>query len=218
MQLLREINFESKATLTEATATAPKKWFLEGVFMQADVVNRNRRRYPMDTMLKETAVYQRDYIDKKRSVGELQHPSTPEINLDRASHIIESMVIDGKNFIGKAKILDKTPTGQIVTGLLDGGVQLGVSSRGMGEVVENNGILVVQPNYKLATIDIVYSPSAPDAFVNALLEGTTWVWNSLQEDTEYMETLAKSIKATTTNNLQAARLQAFEAALNRASK
>jgi len=175
MRLISEIN-ESVNYITEANG---KDLYIEGVFLQADVKNRNGRLYPSAIMHKEVKRYTKEYIDKKRAFGELGHPEGPTINLDRVSHMITELKQDGSNYIGKAKVTD-TPHGNIVKTLIKEGAQLGVSSRGMGTLKANKkGIQEVQGDFFLATAaDIVADPSAPDAFVNGIMEGKEWVWEN----------------------------------------
>ena len=156
-----------------------KSYYIQGVFLQGNLQNRNGRVYPMAILEKEVDRYNREYISKKRALGELGHPDGPGINLDRVSHLITELYRDGNNFVGKAKILD-TPHGKIVKSLIDAQVMLGVSSRGMGTLREaGNGVHEVQDDFYLATAaDIVADPSAPDAFVQGIMEGKEWVWNN----------------------------------------
>ena len=157
---------------------ANKKLYIEGVFLQGDLKNRNGRMYPMSTLEKEVDRYNEAFVQKGRALGELGHPDGPTVNLDRVSHKITSLVREGSNFRGKAQILN-TPMGKIASSLLDEGVMLGVSSRGVGSLRENhNGIKVVGEDFMLATAaDIVADPSAPDAFVQGIMEGKEWVWD-----------------------------------------
>ena len=149
--------------------------FIEGIFLQAELQNKNGRKYPFNTLQREVAKYDENHIRKGRALGELGHPDGPSINLDRVSHKIESLKEDGNNFIGRAKILD-TPMGNIAKNLLDEGVRLGVSSRGMGSLKKESNCNVVQDDFMLATAaDIVADPSAPDAFVDGIMEGKEWV-------------------------------------------
>ena len=162
--------------LTEEIAGKPKNYYIEGVYLQAELVNKNGRTYPFDIMKKEVDRYRKEVIDTCRAIGELGHPEDPEINPERASHRILSLTQEGNNFIGKSLILD-TPQGKIVKGLVDGGVTLGVSSRGVGSLTEVNGKKYVCDDFTLLTAaDIVYDPSAPDAFVTALMESREWAW------------------------------------------
>jgi hypothetical protein len=181
MKLITEVEFSEVNYLKEATEEGGKKnYFIEGVFLQSNLKNRNGRVYPKDTMSKEVGRYMKENIEAKRAYGELGHPSGPTINLDRVSHMITSLKEDGDNYIGKAKIMD-TPMGNIVKNLMDEGAQLGVSSRGMGSLKQNNGVMEVQGDFMLATAaDIVADPSAPDAFVKGVMEGTEWVYDAAE--------------------------------------
>ena len=173
MKLITE-TIEDIDILTEANAKGGKDYKIRGVFMQADIKNRNGRVYPVGTLQTEVARYTREFINKKRAFGELGHPDGPTVNLERVSHMITSLTPEGKNFVGEAKIMD-TPYGKIVKNLIDEGAQLGVSSRGMGSI--SNG--TVGKDFYLATAaDIVADPSAPDAFVEGIMEGKEWVWNN----------------------------------------
>jgi hypothetical protein len=167
--------------VTEAKEDGKKRYFIEGVFLQADIKNRNGRIYPMDVLEPEVAKYNKNFVEPCRAYGELGHPDGPTVNLERASHITESLKREGKNFVGRAKILS-TPMGKIVEGLMDDGCKLGVSSRGMGSVSKTpgqEGANIVQSDFYLATAaDIVADPSAPNAFVEGVMEGKEWVWNN----------------------------------------
>ena len=155
-----------------------KDYRIKGIFMQADVKNRNGRVYPMEVLQKEVNRYNKEYINEKRAFGELGHPDGPTVNLERASHMITKLYPDGKNFIGEAKIMS-TPMGEIVKTLMDEGAKLGVSSRGMGSLDQKNGANYVRDDFYLATAaDIVADPSAPNAFVEGIMEGKEWVWNN----------------------------------------
>ena len=158
--------------------TGNKNYKIKGIFMQADIKNRNGRIYPMEVLNKEVKRYNKEYINQKRAFGELGHPDGPTVNLERASHMITDLYPDGKNFIGEAKILS-TPMGEIVKSLMDDGAKLGVSSRGMGSLDQKNGANYVRNDFYLATAaDIVADPSAPNAFVSGIMEGKEWVWNN----------------------------------------
>ena len=155
-----------------------KEYKIKGIFMQADIKNRNGRIYPMEILNKEVKRYNKEYINEKRAFGELGHPDGPTVNLERASHMITALYPDGKNYIGEAKILG-TPMGEIVKNLMDGGAELGVSSRGMGSLYSKNGANYVRNDFYLATAaDIVADPSAPNAFVEGIMEGKEWIWNN----------------------------------------
>ena len=156
-----------------------KDLYIEGVFLQSNIQNRNGREYPSEVMDREVQRYTENYIDKNRAFGELGHPDGPSINLERVSHMIKSLKKQGNNYVGKAKIMTETPYGAIVANLIKEGASLGVSSRGMGSVKQSQGKNVVQDDFYLATAaDIVADPSAPDAFVNGIMEGKEWVWNN----------------------------------------
>ena len=177
MKLITE-TIEDIEVLTEANANGGKDYKIKGVFMQADIKNRNGRVYPVDTLAKEVKRYTTEFINKKRAFGELGHPDGPTVNLERVSHMITSLKPEGKNFIGEAKIMD-TPYGKIVKNLIDEGAQLGVSSRGMGSIQQSGQGNVVGKDFYLATAaDIVADPSAPDAFVEGIMEGKEWVWDN----------------------------------------
>ena len=163
--------------LVEDKEDGVKEYYIEGIFMQASKKNRNGRVYPSEVLMKEAKRYQKEYVTSGRAMGELGHPEGPTLNLERVSHLVESLKQDGNNIIGKAKILE-TPYGKIVKNLMDGGVKLGVSSRGMGTLKQVNGINEVQKDFMLSAIDIVADPSAPDAFVNGIMEGKAWIWDN----------------------------------------
>ena len=155
-----------------------KNYAIKGIFMQSDVKNRNGRIYPKEILQKEVARYNREFIQKNRAFGELGHPDGPTVNLERVSHMIKSLTPEGSNFVGEARVLD-TPYGKIVKSLIDEGASLGVSSRGMGTLVNTGGANIVKDDFYLATAaDIVADPSAPDAFVEGIMEGKEWVWNN----------------------------------------
>ena len=163
--------------ITEQKENGKKNYKIKGIFMQADIKNRNGRIYPEEVLAKEVKRYNKDQINQNRAYGELGHPEGPTINLERASHMITKLYPDGKNFIGEAKVLS-TPMGKIVENLLDDGAKLGVSSRGMGSLNQKNGANYVRDDFYLATAaDIVADPSAPNAFVQGIMEGKEWVWN-----------------------------------------
>ena len=164
--------------VTEQKENGKKNYKIKGIFMQADIKNRNGRVYPMPVLEKEVAKYNKNFIQEKRAFGELGHPDGPTVNLERVSHMITSLKPEGKNFIGEAKIMS-TPMGEIVKNLMDEGAKLGVSSRGMGSLEQKNGANHVRDDFYLATAaDIVADPSAPNAFVEGIMEGKEWVWNN----------------------------------------
>ena len=190
-----------------------KNYFIEGIFLQAELKNRNNRMYPLATLQKEVAKYNENYIESGRALGELGHPDGPSINLDRVSHKIISLKEDGNNFIGKAKLLD-TPMGRIAKDLLGEGVKLGVSSRGMGSIRKEENCNVVMDDFMLATAaDIVAVPSAPDAFVNGIMEGKEWVWDNGVLKEAKVAQIKKEIDQATLLNLQERKVSAFEAFL-----
>ena len=164
--------------ITEEKDGGGKNYKIRGIFMQADIKNRNGRVYPMEVLDEEVRKYNKNFIEQNRAFGELGHPDGPTVNLERVSHMITSLKPDGKNFIGEAKIMD-TPMGKIVKNLMDEGAKLGVSSRGMGSLRQKGGANVVSDDFYLATAaDIVADPSAPNAFVEGIMEGKEWVWNN----------------------------------------
>lgn len=176
MLLITEIFNDDVATLSEATEGGKKNHFIEGIFMQGNLKNRNGRIYPSQTLEKEMKRYNESFVKTKRALGELNHPQGPAINADRVSHLITDMHRDGDNFVGKAKILG-TPMGEIVKTFIDEGVKIGVSTRGLGSVKPVNGIMEVQDDFYLATVDIVTDPSGPDCFVNGIMENTQFYYD-----------------------------------------
>ena len=177
MKLISE-QIEGIEYITEEKDNGEKSYKIKGVFMQSEVKNRNGRVYPFEVLNKEVKRYNKEYIEEKRAFGELGHPDGPTVNLERASHMITALYPKGKNFIGEAKIL-KTPMGEIVKNLMDEGAKLGVSSRGMGSLEQKNGANYVKDDFYLATAaDIVADPSAPNAFVEGIMEGKEWVWDN----------------------------------------
>jgi hypothetical protein len=177
MKLIAEYNEHNISCLIEKKEDGTKKFQIEGVFAQAEQKNRNGRIYPKAIMENAVAKYVDTQVSKNRAVGELNHPEGPTVNLDKVSHLITDLHWEGNDVVGKASILD-TPMGQIVKGLLEGGVNLGVSTRGMGSLVERGGAMYVKDDFTLSTIDIVQDPSAPNAFVNGILEGVEWNWSN----------------------------------------
>ena len=199
--------------ICEDSKDGKKNYFIEGVFLQAELKNRNNRMYPLKTLSKEVAKYDENYIQKGRALGELGHPDGPSINLDRVSHKILSLKEDGNNFIGRAKLLD-TPMGGIAKNLLDEGVKLGVSSRGMGSIRKEENCNVVMDDFMLATAaDIVADPSAPDAFVNGIMEGKELVWDNGVLKEAKVAQIKKEIDQATLLNMQERKVSAFEAFL-----
>ena len=182
LKLIAE-HIEDVEYITEENEKGEKEYKIKGIFMQADVKNRNGRVYPFDILKKEVANYNKNFTRQKRAFGELGHPDGPTVNLERVSHMITALYPDGKNFIGEAKIMD-TPMGKIVKSLMDEGAKLGVSSRGLGSLKEKNGASYVKDDFYLATAaDIVARPPPPNAFVEGIMEGKEWIWDNgiLQE-------------------------------------
>ena len=208
MKLITE-NIESVELITEEK-DGEKKLYIEGVFLQSEVKNRNGRVYPFKVLDNEVKRYHEEYIKPGRALGELGHPDGPTVNLDRVSHRIVSLKAEGNNFIGKAHILD-TPNGKIAKSLLGEGVKLGVSSRGMGTLDKQEGVAYVMDDFMLATAaDIVADPSAPDAFVNGIMEGKEWVWSNgiLKEQT--VDKYQQAIKSASKSELEEKTLKVFE--------
>lgn len=216
MKLITELN-ESVKYVTEATEDGKKNLYIEGPFLQSEIKNRNGRVYPRSVMEREVNRYSDQFVSKGRAMGELGHPDGPSINLDRVSHIIESLKADGSNWIGRARITD-TPMGNIARGLIESGAQLGVSSRGMGSLKLNReGINEVQDDFHLATAaDIVADPSAPDAFVNGIMEGVDWIW---ENNMLVAKTAQEQVeRATRSRELEEKKLHIFENFLKTLSK
>lgn len=195
--------------ILEEEANGKKLLYIEGVFLQADLKNRNGRVYPYSVLEREVSRYNEQYVAAGRALGELGHPDGPTVNLDRVSHKIVSLKAEGTNFIGKAQILN-TPMGNIAKSLLESGVKLGVSSRGMGSIEEKNGANYVRDDFMLATAaDIVADPSAPDAFVNGIMEGKEWVWeNGIIKEVNIAK-YQRYISESTRKNIEERSLKAF---------
>ena len=194
MKLITEYTESNVECIVEKKENGEKNYRIEGVFAQADTKNRNGRIYPREVMEKAVEKYNTEQVMTKRSVGELNHPDGPTVNLDKVSHLITELKFEGSNVMGRASILN-TPNGMVVKGLLDGGVQLGVSTRGMGSLQNQNGAMVVKDDFILNTVDIVQDPSAPTAFVNGIMEGVDWIWNNgilERQDIEKIETEIKN--------------------------
>ncbi len=210
MKLICEVNEDIQYELEEAEGDKPKKYFLEGIFMQADQKNRNGRLYPKSILAKEVKRYSEKYIKSNRAFGELGHPDGPTVNLDRVSHMITDLKEDGSNFVGRAKVMD-TPYGKIVKNLIDEGAKLGVSSRGMGSLKPNKDAQVVQSDFYLATAaDIVADPSAPDAFVEGIMEGKEWVWDNGLIREKAISEYKREITNAPRKNLEKVKIRAFE--------
>ena len=209
MKLISEYTENNLEVIIEANENGKKKYIIEGVFAQAETKNRNGRIYPMAVMEKAVGKYVGDQVSKGRAVGELNHPEGPTVNLDKVSHKIESLDIDGKDVVGRATILE-TPMGQIVKGLLDGQVQLGVSTRGMGSLQNNGTAMVVKPDFILNAVDIVQDPSAPSAFVNGVMEGVEWVWNNGIIEPQAIEMMETEIKKAPRADLYETQVREFK--------
>ena len=208
MKLISE-EIQDAQYLVEET-NGKKNYKIKGVFLQSDIKNRNGRIYENDILTKEVDRYSKEFIDKKRAFGELGHPDGPVVNLERVSHMITSLKPEGKNFIGEAKIMD-TPYGKIVKGLIDEGAQLGVSSRGMGSLVNKNGANYVGKDFYLATAaDIVADPSAPDAFVEGIMENKEWVWDNGVIKAQDIEEYKEHIKEAKRLKLAEAKVKVFK--------
>ena len=212
MKLITEMLESDVEFITEAKEDGGKNYFIEGVFMQGNIKNRNGRMYPMDTLMKEVKRYNKEYVEQNRAYGELGHPQGPTINLERVSHMIKELHQDGNNIRGKAKIMTETPMGKIVKNLMDEGAKLGVSSRGMGTLKPGkNGTNMVQNDFQLATAaDIVADPSAPEAFVEGIMEGVEWLQIDDRWVPQYIEETQQEIKAASRANLQEAKFNAFK--------
>jgi len=209
MKLITEYVEQNIETICEQKKDGSKDYFIEGVFMQSNKKNRNGRIYEKASLEKAVEKYVVEQVKQGRAVGELNHPEGPTVNLDKVSHKITDLHWQGNDVVGKASIL-KTPMGKIVEGLLEGGVKLGVSSRGMGSLVQKNGASYVGDDFMLATVDIVQDPSAPSAFVSGVMEGVEWVWDNgliRQQDIEAIET---EIKRAPRKDLQEAEIRAFK--------
>jgi hypothetical protein len=214
MKLICE-QIENVRYVTEAKESGKKDYFIEGIFMQGNIQNRNGRMYPVSILQKEAERYMKESVQQNRAYGELGHPQGPSINLDRVSHMIKELRQDGNNFYGRAKIMD-TPMGNIVKNLMDEGASLGVSTRGMGSIKENKqGFMEVQDDFHLATAaDIVADPSAPDAFVRGIMENIEWVWDNGLLKAQKLEEMKRTIKKTSSKNLDEAKLSVFASFLN----
>ena len=201
--------------ITEENAKGEKSHYIKGVFMQAEQKNRNGRIYPKEVLNKEVYKYIGNYVDQNRAFGELGHPDGPVVNLERVSHMIKELHEDGNNWIGKAKIMD-TPYGKIVKNLIDEGAKLGVSSRGMGSLKNQRGTNIVQDDFYLATAaDIVADPSAPEAFVEGIMEGKDWVWENGVIRERELEQYKTQIKETKRRELEEQKLEVFKSFLSK---
>jgi hypothetical protein len=213
MKLITE-TVEDTETIVESNEAGGKNYFIKGVMMEANTVNRNGRLYESKILMAETRRYATEYVDKRRALGELNHPSGPTVNLDRVSHIVTTLTESGTQVMGKAKILD-TPMGRIVKNLIDEGAKLGVSSRGMGSLEKKNGVNYVKEDFTLAAIDIVADPSAPNAFVNGILEGKEWIWNNGFLEERKIALYEKELKKTPPRKLEENAVRLFTDFLRR---
>lgn len=208
MLLITETNHDVNL-ITEGAEGGSKNYFIEGIFMQSEKQNRNGRVYPKKILSAEVDRYNKEFVKSNRAMGELGHPEGPTVNLERVSHIIKELSLEGNDVVGKAKILD-TPYGKIVKNLIDEGVKIGVSSRGMGSLKSVNGINEVQNDFMLSAVDIVADPSAPNAFVEGVMEGKEWVWNNGVLEPRTIDSYRDRIKkAKSGRELEEAKLFAF---------
>ena len=211
MKLISEFNdYEVSPVIVEQNEKGEKEYFIEGIFMQSEIKDRNGRVYPKDIMEKEVNRYREQFIDKKRAFGELGHPEGPTINLDRVSHLITSLEEDNNNYVGRAKILS-TPNGQIVRNLINDGAKLGVSSRGLGSLEQKGGAQYVKGDFQLATAaDIVADPSAPEAFVEGIMEGVEWIYENGILKAQTIEKMRQELSETRSKNLQEKKLELWK--------
>ena len=214
MKLICELQEAVEYELIEE-GTKPKQYFIEGIFMQSEKKNKNGRVYPLPILEKEVNRYVKEYVEPKRAFGELGHPDGPTVNLDRASHMITSLTKEGKNFVGRAKILD-TPNGKIVKSLIDEGARLGVSSSGMGTLKPDKKAQIVQNDFYLATAaDIVADPSAPNAFVEGIMEGREWIWDNGLLKEHDIERARDNIRSASSRELEEVKLNEFKNLLSK---
>ena len=210
MKLISEFTENDLEFITEQDKkTGSKNYKIRGIFAQAEKKNRNGRIYPMPIMEKALKKYDTEQVQKGRAVGELNHPEGPTVNLDKVSHKINKLEFQGNDIVGEASILE-TPMGQIVKGLLDGGVTFGVSTRGMGSLSQRNDAMVVNSDYILNAVDIVQDPSAPGAFVNGIMEGVEWVWNNGIIEAQTIEKMETEIKKAPRTNLYETEVREFK--------
>jgi len=208
MKLITE-TVEQVEFLTEAAADGGKNYFIEGTFMQADTLNRNKRVYPKNILLNEVNRYNKEYVANSRAFGELNHPAGPTVNLDRVAIIIKELNCNGSDVYGKAKVMG-TPMGEIVKNLINEGARLGVSTRGMGSLKARNGYNEVQPDFMLSAVDLVADPSAPNAFVNGIMEGKEWIWDNGILVERQIEEYQNEIKKSSIKNLESKAIRLFE--------
>ena len=210
MKLISEFNdYAIEPVIVEENEKGQKEYFIEGIFMQSQIKNRNGRIYPKEVMDKEVNRYVKEFVEKDRAFGELGHPEGPTINLDKVSHMITKLEADGNNYVGRAKILS-TPNGQIVRNLIDDGAKLGVSSRGLGSLEQKDGAQVVKSDFQLATAgDIVADPSAPEAFVEGIMEGVEWIYENGILRAQEVEKMKKEIQVAKLNKLEETKLKVW---------
>tara|TARA_E500000318_G_C3555302_1_gene210817 strand:- start:1317 stop:1967 length:651 start_codon:yes stop_codon:yes gene_type:complete len=215
MKLISEMVDDEQIEFITEEKNGEKSHFIKGVFMQAEQKNRNGRIYPKRTLGEQVNKYVTNYVDQNRAFGELGHPDGPVVNLERVSHMIKELREDGNNWIGKAKIMD-TPYGKIVKNLIDEGAKLGVSSRGMGSLKSVNGTNIVQDDFYLATAaDIVADPSAPEAFVEGVMEGREWVWDNGVIREQEIARMKQRLQQTNRKKLEEAKLNLFKSFLSK---
>jgi len=215
MKLICELQESVDYELIEEGAGKPKQYYIEGIFMQSEKKNKNGRIYPLPILEKEVSRYVKEYVEPKRAFGELGHPDGPTVNLDRASHMIQTLKKEGKDFVGRAKILD-TPNGKIVKCLIDEGARLGVSSRGMGTLKPESKAQIVQKDFYLATAaDIVADPSAPNAFVEGIMEGKEWIWDNGLLREQDIERAKNNILKATSKKLEEVKINEFKNLLSK---
>ena len=209
MLLIKE-SLDSDCIISEATENGVKSLFIEGIYIQGDMVNKNKRKYPMQVLEKEVQNYQTNYIKENRALGELNHPPSPEIDLARVSHKIVILEQSGKDFIGKAKILSSTPMGNIAEALIKEGVKMGVSTRGAGSLRSMGDFSEVQPDYKLIAVDIVSDPSAKDAYVVGIRESREWLWNNMAVNEQMLDSHKKMMNKASYKKLEKTATKIFE--------
>ena len=211
MKLISEFNdYGIQPVIVEENENGKKDYFIEGIFMQSEIKNRNGRIYPKEVIQKEVKRYNKEFVEQDRAFGELGHPEGPTINLDKVSHMITKLEEDGNNFVGRAKILS-TPNGQIVKNLIDDGAKLGVSSRGLGSLESKGNAQYVKDDFQLATAgDIVADPSAPEAFVEGIMEGVEWVYESGILKAKDIDEMQKELKTARLNKLEETKLNLWK--------
>ena len=211
MKLISEFNdYGVQPVIVEQNEKGEKDYFIEGIFMQSEIKNRNGRIYPKEVIQKEVKRYNKEFVQQDRAFGELGHPEGPTINLDKVSHMITKLEEDGNNFVGRAKILS-TPNGQIVKNLIDDGAKLGVSSRGLGSLESKGNAQYVKDDFQLATAgDIVADPSAPEAFVEGIMEGVEWVYESGILKAKDLDQMQKDLKTARLNKLEETKLNLWK--------